>query len=76
VRNGNEDRVLVVGSPTIQINGRDVEKTRSADPPLFGCRVYADEGRLSGLPPRAMIIEALRHAKGRPDRGGAKGGPR
>lgn len=49
-----------LGSPTIQINGLDIETERRADPPYFGCRMYPGSG---GIPPRSMIIEAVREAK-------------
>jgi len=55
-----------LGSPTIQINGLDIEKPRLKDSPLFGCRVYVDKGRTSGVPPKAMILEALKEAKKSP----------
>lgn len=48
-----------LGSPTIQINGRDIEKERRGDPPYYGCRIYPG-GR--GVPPKEMIMEALKRS--------------
>jgi len=55
-----------LGSPSIRINGRDVEP--GAKPvQVFGltCRTYTDEGRRSGLPPIKWIRAAVREAKER-----------
>lgn len=50
-------RLRFLGSPTIQINGEDVEPAvRSRVDYSFSCRMY---GR-SGSPPRALIEQALR----------------
>ena len=49
-----------VGSPTIRINGRDLD--RAADSlSSFGlqCRLYENDGRLEGLPPTSWIRKAL-----------------
>ncbi len=51
-----------LGSPTIQINGLDIEKERRADPPLFGCRVYEGKEGRTGVPPKEMITRALEEA--------------
>lgn len=48
-----------LGSPSIQINGLDIEKERRNDPPSFGCRVYRTREGYSGIPPKEMIFEAL-----------------
>jgi hypothetical protein len=48
------------GSPTVQINGVDIEglnaRTRESD---LCCRLYNEGGALRGWPSRAMIREAL-----------------
>ncbi|MFR9777253.1 thioredoxin family protein [Micromonospora sp. MS34] len=51
-----------VGSPTIRINGVDVDPTLSGreDYGLM-CRVYQTEHGLRGTPPDAWILDALRH---------------
>ncbi len=52
-----------LGSPSIQIDGLDIEKERRKDPPLFGCRIYRTARGSCGVPPKAMILEAIREAK-------------
>jgi hypothetical protein len=52
-----EERFL--GSPSIQIDGMDIERSRRADPPLYGCRVYRIGGRLQSIPSKEMIREAI-----------------
>ena len=49
------------GSPTIQINGLDVDQAqRSNKACSFGCRVF---GVANGLPPREMLVAALREGE-------------
>ena len=51
-----------VGSPTIRVGGRDVQPP-SGEPAGLTCRVYRlRDGRISPLPDRRDIREALRHA--------------
>ncbi|HEY7150078.1 MAG TPA: hypothetical protein VH391_00170 [Solirubrobacterales bacterium] len=48
-----------VGSPTIRVNGRDLQPP-SDDPVGLTCRVYRlSDGRISPLPERAEVREAL-----------------
>ena len=50
-----------VGSPTIRVNGVDIEPaSRSAGGTGFACRCYP-----GGLPSTQMILAALREAQGR-----------
>ncbi|MDN5317648.1 MAG: hypothetical protein PWR08_1773 [Thermoanaerobacterium sp.] len=51
-----------LGSPSIHINERDIEKERRNDEPLYGCRVYKVNGRNSGVPPKEMILKAIDEA--------------
>ncbi len=50
------------GSPTIRINGKDIEKIYQA-PLKLGtsqkCRVYEDNGTLKGVPPEEWICNAI-----------------
>ena len=48
------------GSPTIRVDGRDVENT----PPGYGlaCRTYLIDGTRSGVPSAEMIRNAMRSA--------------
>jgi hypothetical protein len=53
------DREEFVGSPTIRIDGRDVQPP-GGDPVGLTCRVYRlRDGRVSALPDRADIRDAL-----------------
>ena len=54
-----------IGSPTIRIDGIDVEGTPAeARGYAFGCRVYTDHGRTSGWPSVNQIRQALRGGTG------------
>ena len=49
------------GSPTIRIDGRDVDPDGAGGLPMLGCRIYRRaDGRVSPVPERAQIAEALR----------------
>jgi hypothetical protein len=58
--------VRFAGSPTVRVNGRDVEPAQSEDHAAFGlrCRLYHIEGRSEPAPPVAWIKEALLAAEG------------
>jgi hypothetical protein len=48
------------GSPTIRVDGRDVDSAGAAAPPSLSCRVYhLPDGRVSPVPSRAQLEEAL-----------------
>ena len=46
------------GSPTVRVNGRDVEPNRTFAP-SFGCRLYANG---TGVPPEDMLRAAISQA--------------
>jgi hypothetical protein len=49
------------GSPTIRIDGRDVDPTGADEPPSLTCRIYyLPDGRVSPVPSREQLEEALR----------------
>jgi tRNA-splicing ligase RtcB len=53
-----------LGSPSIRINGRDVEPTaRSSRAFGLTCRTYVDDGNRAGVPPSEVIRAAVREAK-------------
>lgn len=58
-------QVGFLGSPSIRVNGQDVERTARRHRP-FGmmCRTYIDSGRCAGVPPPEWIRAALREARG------------
>ncbi|MBE0068514.1 DF family (seleno)protein [Thermoanaerobacterium thermosaccharolyticum] len=55
-------RYKFLGSPSIHINGKDIEKERRNDEPLYGCRVYKTIDGYSGIPSREMILYAVNEA--------------
>lgn len=59
-------RIGFLGSPTIRVDGQDVEPAARTER-AFGlsCRTYTDDGRRTGAPPRAWIRAAVREAKRR-----------
>jgi hypothetical protein len=49
-----------VGSPTIRVDGRDVQPPQDVEPPGLTCRVYhLRDGRISPLPDPEDLKEAL-----------------
>jgi hypothetical protein len=53
-----------LGSPSVQIDGKDIEPARRQDVPNFACRLYNYEGRRTGVPPKDMIVRAIQEARG------------
>jgi hypothetical protein len=54
-----------LGSPSIHIDGQDIEVDRREDEPCYGCRLYPGGG---SCPPESMIRDAVRAArKGKAD---------
>jgi hypothetical protein len=51
-----------LGSPSIRIDGADVELGADRRQPTYGCRIYQGGGGLSGLPDREWVVAALRKA--------------
>lgn len=51
-----------LGSPTIQINGYDIEPQRRIDKASLGCRIYQNESGPSGIPDESLITRAIRQA--------------
>jgi hypothetical protein len=48
------------GSPTIRIDGRDVDPAGETSPPSLTCRIYhLPDGRVSPVPSREQLEEAL-----------------
>lgn len=57
------------GSPTIRVNGRDVQPPRPDEVVGLACRVYRHrDGRISPLPDSLEVVDALRGAVGDQDR--------
>ena len=57
------ERQEFVGSPTIRVDGRDVQQPAEGEPTGLACRVYRRrDGRISPLPDPADLRDALRAA--------------
>lgn len=58
-------RLRFLGSPSIQVNGLDIEESRQMEEAFsYSCRVYRTENGVSGLPPADMLRRALRAQSG------------
>ena len=49
-----------LGSPTIRLNGEDIDSAGDDGQYSLRCRVYRINGKLSGVPDKEMIRSALR----------------
>ena len=57
------DRQEFIGSPTIRVDGRDVQQPPEGEPTGLACRVYRRrDGRISPLPDPEDLRDALRAA--------------
>ena len=52
-----------IGSPSVRINGEDIEQENNERVYNLGCRVYRHDGTHSGVPPKALIQAAVRRVK-------------
>lgn len=55
-------KLRFLGSPSIRVNGIDIEPGRQDDPPFFGCRTYNVHGKTVGVPPEEWLFEAVKAA--------------
>lgn len=66
-------RVCFLGSPSVRVNGLDVEKEARATQSFgFGCRSYAEAARRTGLPSLELIRKALLESAPASEQGGTK----
>jgi glutaredoxin len=64
VRNENEaQRYGFLGSPTVQVDGQDIETGRRKETASFSCRVYRTPDGVTGVPPKDLLLGALRKSK-------------
>jgi hypothetical protein len=57
------DAARFVGSPTIRVDGRDVQPPEEGEPAALTCRVYhLRDGRVSPVPDPADLRDALTRA--------------
>jgi hypothetical protein len=54
------ETVRFLGSPSVRVNGLDIEPGREDDSPFFGCRTYTAGGKTVGVPPEKWLVDALR----------------
>jgi hypothetical protein len=58
------ERLRFLGSPTIRVNGRDIEPSAEQnDEYVHSCRLYRGEHSLRGLPEEAWLRQALQDAQ-------------
>jgi hypothetical protein len=61
------ERLRFLGSPTIRVNGRDIEPGAEWNVEyVCGCRLYQGEHSLRGLPEEAWLRQALQDAQALP----------
>jgi hypothetical protein len=54
------DELAFPGSPTIRVDGRDVDPAGASARPALNCRIYhLPNGRVSPIPTRKQLEEAL-----------------
>lgn len=51
------------GSPTVRINGVDIDPAAKETVGYIGCRIYMYEGRTYEYPPKKMIKTAIKRLK-------------
>jgi glutaredoxin len=56
-------RYHFLGSPTIQVNGRDIEVNRRNEKASYACRVYRITHGFTGVPPRQLLMDAISEAQ-------------
>jgi glutaredoxin len=60
VKNESEARrYRFLGSPSIQVDGQDIERDRRNDAASFACRVYRTPSGITGVPPRELLLDAI-----------------
>ncbi len=59
-------RLGFLGSPTVRIDGRDVDPAaHTMSGWSMSCRVYLERGHPQGVPPKTMVARAIAGAAGR-----------
>ena len=67
---GNEEeakRYGFLGSPTIQVDGQDIEAGGRNEKTSFSCRVYRTPNGITGVPPKNLLLDAIRGAQRDPE---------
>ena len=60
--NDDAERLRFVGSPSVRIDGKDVDPATPTDGFNLECRLYWVDGRPVGTPPRELITRAVGRA--------------
>jgi hypothetical protein len=67
------EQLRFVGSPTIRVDGRDIDQPEPGPPYRLACRAYGlEDGRISPHPSEGMVRRALRAAIYTSQRGASK----
>jgi len=53
-------RLRFLGSPTVRINGVDIDPMVKETTGAIGCRVYMYQGKMYEFPPKDMIVKAVK----------------
>ena len=53
------ETVRFLGSPSVRVDGVDIEPGREGDVPFYGCRTYMVAGETVGVPPEKWLVDAL-----------------
>ena len=56
-------RLRFLGSPSVRVEGQDVEVSRLGEDASFSCRVYRTDKGVLGFPPEDMLRKALLAAR-------------
>lgn len=54
-----------LGSPSVRVDGVDIEPGREDESPFYGCRTYTVEGKTVGVPPEKWLVDFLRRGNRR-----------
>lgn len=57
------EKLRFLGSPTVQIDGRDIEVKRRSNAASFSCRIYKTPAGTSAVPVKEMIVDAILEAQ-------------
>jgi thiol-disulfide isomerase/thioredoxin len=55
-------RIGFLGSPSIQVDGRDIEVSRRDKKGAYACRLYSTPDGITGVPPKELLVDAIREA--------------
>lgn len=53
-----------LGSPSVRVDGAEIEPGREDDSPFYGCRTYTVDGKTTGVPPETWLVDSLRKRNG------------